>query len=91
MEETPSIPIPLSSPRPSLSSTKKKQKKLQEVLVHQLPRKNPQEIRQNGKMDKSKKPHEPLDLDEEEIHEGIEKMKDKENDLVTCLLKYVPL
>lgn len=90
MKGKPFVPTTPRPHRPKPSATKKKQKKLQQVLVLQSLRKYPQEIRQKGKMDKSQKPHEPLVLDEEELHGGIEEMKDKEGAHMTWLPKYIP-
>lgn len=49
---SPPIPMVPRSPRPNLSTSKKKQKKPQQVLVWQSQRKNPTEVRQKGMMDK---------------------------------------
>lgn len=44
----------------------------------------------NGKMDKSKQPKGPLDLDEEELHGGIDEVDLEEVQPITWLLRYIP-
>lgn len=41
-------------------------------------------------MDKSQQSHDPLDLDEEELHAGIEEMDAKEDEPIAWLPKYIP-
>lgn len=41
-------------------------------------------------MDKSQKPHEPLDLEEEELCGSIKEMDVKEGEHITQLSKYIP-
>jgi len=43
-----------------------------------------------GKMDKSKQPMEPLDLDEEELRGGIEILDSEEVEPITRFPKYIP-
>jgi len=74
MEATPLAPTMLRSPTPKSSTAKEKQKKPQSIPSRQSPRKNPTEILHKGKMNKLKQPHEPMDLDEEELCEGVEEM-----------------
>lgn len=87
MEATPSVPTMLRSSRPKLSAVKKKQKKLQQFSVRQSPQKNSTQVRRKGKMDKSQQLYEPLDIDEEDLHGGIEEMESKEGEALNHLLK----
>jgi len=68
----------------------RKQKKPQKAPLQQSPQKNPTEICQKGKIDKSKQLTEPLDLDEEELCAGIEDNHAEEVEPITWLPKYIP-
>ena len=74
-----------SRPKPTASIIgEKKQKKPQ-----QSSRKNTIEVRQKGRMDKTKKLMDPQDLDEEELNMGVECIDAEEEVLITWLPPYV--
>jgi len=61
-----------------------------EKKPYQESQKNPTEICQKGKMDRSKKMTEPLDLDEEQLHGGIREIDTEEADPITHPPPYIP-
>jgi len=47
------------------------------------------DFQQKGKMEKSKQPHKPLDIDEEDIRKGVEDLDSEEGELITRLPKSI--
>ena len=86
MEATLTILTALRSPRLKKSATKETQKKL--VSVRHSSRKNPK-VRQKEKKDKQ--PKKIVDLEEEELRNGVEELNFEEGEPVTHPPDYIPL
>jgi len=91
MEAMPYVPMAPRSPSSKQSIAKEKQKKPQPIPMRSSPRKNLVEVWQKGRMDKAKKLYETMDLDAEELCDGVEELDIDKGNPITKILAYIPL